>query len=181
MSDQHLGCGAALSLHLDLQGLQGGLQVVHGRTGAQHLGLRLRHLADVILQEFECKRGVWQTFNYVVDVKGENNFYVQVLSVTLSNLKQKIHHNNMDSSDWQTVDYTFCFTGLIWSNFHGVSVTVLCCSCRLSGIYWLNLKTDVCFTLDAFWQLVGQQAFLMQMSYTCREFLTQRCIYWTHK
>lgn len=55
MSDQHLGCGAALSLHLDLQGLQGGLQVVHGCTGAQHLRLRLRHLTDVVLQE--CKRG----------------------------------------------------------------------------------------------------------------------------
>lgn len=80
MADQHLGRGAALSLHLDLQGLQGRVQVVHGCAGAQHLGLRLSHLTDVVLQE--CKTG--QTFNYVVDVKGENGSNCVLLLAVLS-------------------------------------------------------------------------------------------------
>lgn len=50
MPDQQIRCRAAFSLHLDLQGLQGGVQVIHGCIVAQDLGLGLSHLTDVILR-----------------------------------------------------------------------------------------------------------------------------------
>lgn len=57
MSDQHIRCRAALSLQLDLQALQGRLQIIHSCAGAHHLGLRVRHFTDVVLQGFECGTG----------------------------------------------------------------------------------------------------------------------------
>lgn len=67
-SDQKLRSRAALSLHLDLQGLQGGLQVIQRRAGAQHLRLRLRHLADVVLQgeDFKKRTDRMVCFNFIV-------------------------------------------------------------------------------------------------------------------
>lgn len=63
MADQHLR-RRALSPHLDLQGLQGWFQVIHGRTAAQHLGLRLRHFADMILCVWEkTEKGHFSTLN----------------------------------------------------------------------------------------------------------------------